>query len=235
MRYNGFDRLLYLIGLCLEEAMAYCDKCGAYIPDGQSRCLACGYDPQVKSQQASGGYAYERSWDAQEDARRREEERQRQKEERRQRREAVRRSAEAEFARRQQEKNWQEEQAWSRAHSHPYSREGQVNSSYTGGTSGRKVMSEGKNKILAALSYLGVLFILPYLACPEDRFARFHAKQGMLLFTFNILAGVLSKLTPVGWVFQLFNLYCIYKGMTGALAGSTEELPIIGKFADKLG
>ena len=24
--------------------MAYCDKCGAYIPDGQTKCLACGYD-----------------------------------------------------------------------------------------------------------------------------------------------------------------------------------------------
>ena len=24
--------------------MAYCEKCGAYIPDGQSKCLACGFD-----------------------------------------------------------------------------------------------------------------------------------------------------------------------------------------------
>ena len=24
--------------------MAYCKKCGAYIPDGLSACLACGYD-----------------------------------------------------------------------------------------------------------------------------------------------------------------------------------------------
>ena len=23
--------------------MAYCKKCGAYIPDGQETCLACGY------------------------------------------------------------------------------------------------------------------------------------------------------------------------------------------------
>ena len=26
--------------------MAYCVRCGAYIPDGQSICLACGYDPE---------------------------------------------------------------------------------------------------------------------------------------------------------------------------------------------
>ena len=27
--------------------MAYCVRCGAYIPDGQSICLACGYDPEA--------------------------------------------------------------------------------------------------------------------------------------------------------------------------------------------
>ena len=26
--------------------MAYCDKCGAYIPEGYEVCLACGYDPK---------------------------------------------------------------------------------------------------------------------------------------------------------------------------------------------
>ena len=44
--------------------MAYCDECGAYIPDGQTVCLACGYDPaKVKSKSkktvGSGGFAYE--------------------------------------------------------------------------------------------------------------------------------------------------------------------------------
>ena len=27
--------------------MAYCVRCGAYIPEGQSVCLACGYDPEA--------------------------------------------------------------------------------------------------------------------------------------------------------------------------------------------
>ena len=35
--------------------MAYCKSCGAYIPDGQSACLACGYDENAK--QSSGGQA----------------------------------------------------------------------------------------------------------------------------------------------------------------------------------
>ena len=32
--------------------MAYCLKCGAYIPDGQSGCLACGYDPEEEKKKA---------------------------------------------------------------------------------------------------------------------------------------------------------------------------------------
>ncbi len=32
--------------------MAYCDRCGAYIPDGQGKCLACGYDPDEEKKRA---------------------------------------------------------------------------------------------------------------------------------------------------------------------------------------
>ena len=45
----------------LEEDMAYCDKCGAYIPDGQTKCLACGYDEaevKAKKEKKSSGTAY---------------------------------------------------------------------------------------------------------------------------------------------------------------------------------
>ena len=29
--------------------MAYCKSCGAYIPDGQTACLACGYDESAEA------------------------------------------------------------------------------------------------------------------------------------------------------------------------------------------
>ena len=36
--------------------MSYCQKCGAYIPDGETRCLACGWSPEdaASSQSAPG-------------------------------------------------------------------------------------------------------------------------------------------------------------------------------------
>ena len=34
--------------------MGYCTSCGAYIPDGQTKCLACGYDEAAREQKSSG-------------------------------------------------------------------------------------------------------------------------------------------------------------------------------------
>ena len=37
--------------------MAYCKNCGAYIPDGQNVCLACGYDENAEKQKSTGSGA----------------------------------------------------------------------------------------------------------------------------------------------------------------------------------
>lgn len=201
--------------------MAYCEKCGAYIPDGQTKCLACGYDSAAQEQYTSGAQTApaEDSWAAQERLR---EERERQEAERRRRQEEYRRQAQEEYARRRAEQARQE--TWEEApQGHPYSREGQVNR--------RRANRRTNNKIPAALSYLGILFILPYILCPDDQFARFHAKQGLVLFLFNAVAAVVKAFTGLGWLLELFNLYCIFKGMSAALGGRVEELPLIGQFA----
>jgi len=43
--------------------MNYCPKCGAYIPDGDTKCVACGFDtarPQEKKEKSSeSGHSYE--------------------------------------------------------------------------------------------------------------------------------------------------------------------------------
>ena len=39
--------------------MAYCSKCGAYIPDGMTRCLACGYDEYAEQTAAQYAYKYD--------------------------------------------------------------------------------------------------------------------------------------------------------------------------------
>jgi len=38
------------------------------------------------------------------------------------------------------------------------------------------------NKIFAVLAYIGILFLVPLLAAPQSRFARYHTNQGIVLF-----------------------------------------------------
>lgn len=38
------------------------------------------------------------------------------------------------------------------------------------------------NKVMAVLAYIGFLFLIPLLAAPQSKFARFHTNQGLVLF-----------------------------------------------------
>lgn len=210
--------------------MAYCKECGAYIPDGQSKCLACGYDAAAeaaragkkkRSGAAADSYAYQ--YDAQKDAE--EQERRRQEQQAR-----SRQWAEEEYARRKEERErqWSEEEYARQQAERERRSESYVNKGHKSRSS-----SASMNKGLAALSYLSILFVLPFIFCPEDRFARFHAKQGLALFVFGAIADVISSIFPVGWILTLFRIWCIFKGMSNANAGREEPLPYIGKYAMK--
>ena len=77
--------------------MAYCKKCGAYIPDGDTKCLACGYD-EADEQAAQYAYAYKKAESSKTDY----------NTEREKRREENRKWAQEEYERRQAEAAEQE-------------------------------------------------------------------------------------------------------------------------------
>ena len=74
--------------------MAYCSKCGAYIPDGMTRCLACGYDESAQTKKNTGAAAKSTSDIV----------RERMEEQRRARQEENRRWAEQEESRRRKDR-----------------------------------------------------------------------------------------------------------------------------------
>ena len=94
--------------------MSFCDKCGAYVPIGDTVCPACGYDPEAeakKAAEAAARAAEEERRRAAEQARieREEAERKaREEAERRAREEAERRAAE-------QRERWQQD-PWQQTH-----------------------------------------------------------------------------------------------------------------------
>ena len=199
--------------------MAYCKHCGAYLPDGLSACLACGYDEAANTEDSAAAAVAAKEKENEELRRKLEEQRKQQQEAnrrwaeqeqtRRRQQEESRRWAEAEAARRRAEA---EKQQQTRTVIRPAS----------------KTNSADSSKLFAALSYISFLFVLPYFVTPQDAFAKFHAKQGMKLFIFSVIADVFGAITGFGWIFTLLRFYLIYKGMSAALGGREEPLPYIG-------
>ena len=47
-----------------------------------------------------------------------------------------------------------------------------------------------QNKVMAVLAYIGILVLVPLLAAPNSKYARYHVNQGLLLFIAEICLGV---------------------------------------------
>lgn len=100
------------------------------------------------------------------------------------------------------------------------------------------------NKVMAALSYLGLLVLIPIFAARNSRFARFHANQGLVLLlmtaAYYIVSSILVSVTLMffWWLSFLVRIIrlaglaipvlAIY-GIINAAKGQAKKLPVIGK------
>ena len=62
-----------------------------------------------------------------------------------------------------------------------------------------------KSKVLACLSYLGILVLIPLIAAKDDEFVQFHVRQGAKLTIFGII--ILSVVRVVYMVFAISGLF----------------------------
>jgi uncharacterized membrane protein len=111
----------------------------------------------------------------------------------------------------------------------------------------KKVKSGGEveeGKVYAIVGYLGILFLIPLLALPKNKFAQYHARQGMVLFFVElavyIVAMVLAMVTlgigallyPIA---SIVGIVWSVLGIINAANGEMKPLPLIGSLAGKLG
>ena len=90
-----------------------------------------------------------------------------------------------------------------------------------------------KNKTMAGLAYL--LFFLPLVVCPESKYAKFHANQGLILLITSVAGILILSLIPIiGWVLApIFSIAVLVLGILGLIngfGGKAKRLPVIGKF-----
>ena len=89
-----------------------------------------------------------------------------------------------------------------------------------------------KNKTMAGLAY--IIFFLPLVACPDSRFGKYHANQGLVLLLFSIFGSIVLGLIPIlGWIllifFPILIIVFVVMGLLNGLNGKAKELPVIGK------
>ncbi|MDN5819343.1 MAG: hypothetical protein L0H36_02065 [bacterium] len=98
---------------------------------------------------------------------------------------------------------------------------------------------EQQLKTVSAVGYLGILFLVPLLMFPKEKFAVFHANQGLLLLIAVIAAQiVVTILVPftLGLGALLYPLVAIgalillIVGVLNAVNGKMQRLPLIGNF-----
>jgi len=100
---------------------------------------------------------------------------------------------------------------------------------------------DDNSKVCAILSYLliGVIWYFADEKMRKNKFAKFHAKQALVLILTSIAANVvLSLIIVIGWILmplvQLFLFVLMILGIINAANMKEKELPIIGGFARHL-
>ncbi len=116
-----------------------------------------------------------------------------------------------------------------------------------------------QNKVMALLSYLSWLVLIPIFAAPNSKYARFHANQGLILliaeFALGLVSGIITGVMAliasiigaalgsatfllglellvflVAGLLNVVSVVFLVLGILNAINGKAKELPIIGKY-----
>ena len=95
-----------------------------------------------------------------------------------------------------------------------------------------------KSSVMAIISYIGALCLIPILMKQKDEFANFHAKQGFVLFIAEVATWIVFKILLFLWflgnIFWLIWLVLSIIGIINVLNKKKKEIPLLGKFAEKI-
>jgi len=96
-------------------------------------------------------------------------------------------------------------------------------------------------KACAALAYflIGIIWFFVDEKMRKNSFAAFHTKQAIVLMITSLIGHTVLTIIPIiGWLllpfFSLLILIFAIIQLLAAFQGQEKELPVVGKFAEKL-
>ena len=84
------------------------------------------------------------------------------------------------------------------------------------------------NKDVAAFSYVWIMSVLIYASRKDSKFIRYHSKQGVVLFIFSIIFGLIPL---VGKYLLFLTVAGMLLGFVHAAQGEYADVPIAGELA----
>lgn len=91
-----------------------------------------------------------------------------------------------------------------------------------------------ETRILAAISYIWILALVPLLLKRDNEFVMFHAKQGLVLFIIEVIGAFIFWIPVIGWLLWVLVVVLAIVGFLSALQGKRVELPVVSMLARKI-
>ena len=93
-------------------------------------------------------------------------------------------------------------------------------------------------KFFAVISYVSFLCVITLILKKNNKFALYHARQGLVLFVMEVAAFILSIIPILGWLigvfgYALFLLVSLW-GIIQAALGIYCRIPVVSKISDKI-
>lgn len=95
-----------------------------------------------------------------------------------------------------------------------------------------------EGKFFAIISYISFLCIITLVLKKNNKFALYHAKNGLVIFVMEVAAFILSIIPILGWLigifgYALFLLVSVW-GMMQAALGICPRIPVVTKISEKV-
>lgn len=92
--------------------------------------------------------------------------------------------------------------------------------------------SEDKNLFLAICAYIGPLVILSFLFGKENSFVKFHTKQGLVVFSIEVILWIFGSMFYSMWglvhLVNIFTFILSIVGIVNVVGKKEKELPLVG-------
>jgi len=91
-----------------------------------------------------------------------------------------------------------------------------------------------QSRVFAALSYFGLLLVIPLLLARDNEFVKFHLKQGIAWFVVWVVASLVMWIPFLGWTLWVGMLAVSIYAAIQAYEGKKWVMPYLSKYAAQI-